>query len=540
MGQKSGRWPEGAIEGFSEIIEHSPDGVVVHRQAEIVYSNRAATAIMKLEEGERLEGKNIFDFVVEAYRPGVIKRLERIRETRSPTIPVEIQLRRPDGGLIDVESSSVAVTFGGAPAVASMIRDIRERKRLNARLMSLDRMVAAGTLASGVGHEINNPLTYVVTNLEFVRSQVRNVGTYARKLEEVLRREMGEKEAMATLEQVGRSTNQARLEQIDEAIEDAQHGGQRIKEIVEQLRGLARSGGEERSTANPEEMVESAVQMAINEIRYRAEIEVNVEGMPAIRAEESKLGQVVLNLLINAAHSIEPGAPGEHRIAVEGGVYDEEKGLAFLRVSDSGEGIAEDHRSRIFDPFFSTRDSGLGTGLGLHICQTLVRRWDGFIEVESEVGEGSCFEVVLPICEPDEEGEADERSSWVDSGQGRSGRVLIIDDEVRFGEALKRNLGRYYPVKALGSGREALEELMSEDYDLILCNLMMPEMTGVEFYHELEARDPEAIQKLVFISGGAYTARSREFLNETGHLCLNKPLQREELEALVRQFLGGR
>jgi CheY-like chemotaxis protein len=254
--------------------------------------------------------------------------------------------------------------------------------------------------------------------------------------------------------------------------------------------------------------------------------------LPMIAGNPSRLGQVFLNLLVNAVHAIPVGSADEHTITVRASCEGEE---VTVEVSDSGVGIERDHLARVFDPFFTTKRAGHGTGLGLFICKRIVHEHGGRIEVQSRPGVGSTFSVILPA-----QGEIPQQLERVESSvppPPRRARVLVVDDEPRVARGLARALRREHDVSTLTSAREALKCLTEGDsFDAVLCDVMMPEMTGVELHRELLRLKPDVARRVLFFTGGAFTPSTQAFVRRMAHRCLEKPFNVAEVRRKLAQL----
>jgi CheY-like chemotaxis protein len=241
-----------------------------------------------------------------------------------------------------------------------------------------------------------------------------------------------------------------------------------------------------------------------------------------------------VNLLVNAAQAIREGRADENEIAVS--TWTDDAGWAVVEVRDTGEGIAPEHLPRIFDPSFTTKPQGSGTGLGLSICHGIVNAPGGEIVVESSVGAGSVFRVLLPGAVATVESRPP--TTRVSTGKGRSGKVLVVDDDATIGAAIARVLGANHEVVALTSGQEALARLRAgARFDLILCDLMMPVLTGMDVYAELQRVAPEQAERVVFLTGGAFTHSARAFLEQVPNERFEKPFDAARLRMLVRTMV---
>ena len=365
-----------------------------------------------------------------------------------------------------------------------------ELRKASERLSISERMASAGMLAAGVAHEINNPLAVIMTNLDFVRDLV----------------------AMGL---------EGRREHLDASLGDAREAVERIRGIVRDVKLFSRPQDDERGAVDVRTVVESSIRMAWNEIRHRAQLVREFGAVPMVASHEARLGQVLLNLLVNAAQAIPEGHANQNEIRVV--TKTAADGRVVIEVRDTGTGIPTELLARIFDPFFTTKPVGVGTGLGLSLCHRMVTDLGGEIAVESEVGKGSLFRVTLPLATRGPR-QAPPPKAVADAA-GRS-RVIIVDDEVAFGRALERSLGRYHDVVTTTSGREALARIASgERFDAIISDLMMPEVTGMEIYDELFCIAPDQAAKMVFLTGGAFTDRARDFLASIPNPCVEKPFE---------------
>jgi len=250
---------------------------------------------------------------------------------------------------------------------------------------------------------------------------------------------------------------------------------------------------------------------------------------------EVRLSQVFLNLLVNAAHAIPEGAPARNEIRVSLRLGTPSQAL--VEVADSGSGIPEAERSRIFDPFFTTKPVGEGSGLGLSISRNIVEKLGGQIGFDTEVGRGSTFRVSLPLAQGEEAARPAAAPERPAPALPAGYRLLVVDDEPMVGAAVKRALDGDLQVVVAGSGREALERILAgERFDRVLCDVMMPGMSGEELLAEVSRRAPHLRDAFIFMTGGAFTEVARGFVEAYGGPLLEKPL---DLAALRRVLHEG-
>ncbi|PTL80469.1 ATP-binding protein [Vitiosangium sp. GDMCC 1.1324] len=397
---------------------------------------------------------------------------------------------------------------------------VRELRSAQDQLIVADRRTSVGTLAAGVAHEINNPLAYVTANVQFALRELPELRQLARK-DAPDHRPLEDEEDW---------------EEVLSALNEAREGCARVQHIVQSLKSFSAGDDDKREPTDLSHTLEAAINMAGNEIRHRARLVRDNQSAPPVEANEVRLAQVFLNLLINAAHAIEPGAADQNEIRVS--LRTGEDGRARVAITDTGSGMTPEVRARLFTPFFTTKPVGVGTGLGLSVCQGIVTRLGGLIEVQSEPGHGSTFTVVLPpAATPVERKRPGETAP---PGKLKRARILVVDDEPLVGAALRRTLGSEHEVLVMTDAREALSRVrQGPPFDVILCDLMMPEMTGMEFFTELQRTSPAQAEAVIFITGGAFTEVTRAFLEQHQERALGKPLDMKALRERLRVLLEG-
>jgi PAS domain S-box-containing protein len=429
-------------------------------------------------------------------------------------------IKRTKAGLdITVEERWTLVrdASGHPKSILTINTDVTEKKRLESQLMVSDRMASVGTLAAGVAHEINNPLAAVIANLEYIAESLGHANVNAGENAE------GRGSAIGVM-----------LAEIKEPLEDARKAAQRVRSIVRDLKIFSRSPSEEgTSEVDVKAVIESSLGLAWNEIRHRARLVKDYGDVPAVEANEGRLGQVFLNLIVNAAQAIPEGRAEHNVIRVTTRLRGDR---VITSVSDSGQGIPQGIIARIFDPFFTTKPVGVGTGLGLAICQRIVTDTGGELTVETSTGNGATFHVALPVAvlRKREHVPAVKNVTL----QGRRGRILVVDDEPMLVSVVTRILSREHEVVSALVAYDALALLTSgEKFDLILCDLMMPDMTGMDLHRELLTIAPDQANRMIFVTGGAFTEKARTFLTNPPKEHIEKPFDTSNLLAIVRRHL---
>jgi signal transduction histidine kinase len=394
-------------------------------------------------------------------------------------------------------------------AVEREVRDAEVRaakRRMSERLAISERMASAGMLAAGVAHEINNPLAVIMANLDYVTGLLTKLAPDARA---------------AGLED--------RVKEVDPPLQDAREAVERIRGIVRDVKLFSRPHDQELGPVDVRSVIESSIRMAWNEIRHRAHIVKDFGGVPMVSSHEARLGQIFLNLLVNAAQAMPEGRASQNEIRIVTKAVAEH---VVIEVADTGTGMSKEILARIFDPFFTTKPVGVGTGLGLSLCHRMVSDLGGEIAVESEVGKGTLFRVTLPIATTAPRPSVHLKRS-VDSPTRRA-RVLIVDDEVTIGRALERSLAEHHDVVVFTSGKDALACIAGgQRFDSIISDLMMPDVTGIDIYEELCRIAPDEAKRMIFLTGGAFTERARAFLEHVPNPRLDKPFEIANVLALI-------
>ncbi len=408
---------------------------------------------------------------------------------------------------------SPIVRDGRVEGGVGIVDDVTERRAFEARLAQGERMASLGRLAAGVAHEINNPLAYVRTNLDLARREIEGLRG-------------------ADVEGVNRAL---------QALLRADDGVERVRVIASDLRTFSRGDDGSWQPVAMRRVVDAAINLAWNEIRHRAELVRELGPASPVMGSETRFAQVLVNLLVNAAHAIEAeGDPARRRITLRLG--ESEEGRVFLEVEDTGHGIAPEVVQHIFEPFWTSKPKNRGTGLGLSICHGIVTAAGGTIRVKrTQPGVGTTFRVELPAVG----GGVAARASATRSEPGsalapaRRGSVLVIDDEPRLATTIRLALLEHADVDVAGGGAAALALLEGEaGYDLVLCDLMMPEVSGMDVFERVRAARPELAERFVFMTGGAFTDRARDFLKTSGVPRLDKPFALADVERLLAERLA--
>jgi PAS domain S-box-containing protein len=421
---------------------------------------------------------------------------------------------RKDGSIMPGELSTKALLDGSFQVV---VRDVTDRKNAEAQVLLADRMSSLGRLASGVAHEINNPLAYVMLNLDFVARQVAGL--------------RGDVPGDA-------------VDEMTEALRHAREGTERMRQIVRALSDFGRGDEERVCAVDVNRVLDGAVEIAGLQLKHRTRVTRHYQADVFVHANEFRLGQVFVNLLVNAADALEEG---ERNNEITLDTFARNERTVAVQVRDNGQGMPPALVERIFDPFFTTKPVGKGTGLGLSVCHSIVTSFGGTIQCESIEGAGTTFTVLLAAAENEGEVFGTRRAGVRDPSPERAptiaGRVLVVDDDPRVARAMASALTGH-EVAIVSSGTEAVARCESESYDCVLCDVMMPGVSGIEVHRALCRQGHGLEGNVVFMTGGAVTEGARSALAHMGRPVLQKPIDfatlREAVSRTVRHSLEGR
>ena len=469
---------------FRAVLAAMPDAVIVLRDNVIYFANESFSALVGRERSEVI-GSTFASFVHPEDRGA-------LDAQRDAGWAKNVRLLHQSGALRIAEVSAAGdVSFEGSPSHILLARDVTERVLVREQMARSDRLAALGALAAGVAHEINNPLAYVLLNLETAQAH---------------------------------SHPGAR-----EALEEAMDGARRIGAIVAELRGFWSGSGDALGSVDVTTAITSAVNLVQNEIRHRAELVRQLEPGLLAFGRHGQVVQVLVNLLVNAAQAI-PNDQGRPRV-----VRVQSRAVSptelEITVSDTGFGISPEVRESLFEPGASVRGWGLSPGFGLAISKRIVQELNGTISVSETGPGGTTLAVRLPRVAREEQA-PDSRKSHYDLLQSPY-RVLVVDDEPMLARAVKRALDPFV-VQVATDGQEALTVIETEpEFDVILCDLMMPRISGADLFHKVSLQHPHLSQRFVFMTGGAFADWSQRFLETVERPIIEKPFQPAQLRRCI-------
>jgi PAS domain S-box-containing protein len=473
---------------FRALVEATTEAVVFHRDGRVVLANDACAAMF----GTYATGEPLLRFVAPEWHDEVIR-----RTFANDTSIYEAVAVHDDGTRFPVEARGARVMYQGELTRVAILRDLRERRALEERLAVADRLASMGILASSVAHEINNPLAYVTLELERVQ---RVLGG-------------------ATIDDMA---------QVEASVGHALEGAERIRAIVDDLRELVRPPDDDDRAADVRVAVERAASMGRSSLQRSASVQLDVPEGLWVSMPEGRLSQVLLNLMVNAAQAIGTEAPERHRVTVRAAAAGPS---VSIEVSDTGPGVPEELRERLFEPFVTAGATSANTGLGLFIVRELVQRVGGTVQLVDEA-EGATFRVLLPAVDaPAERVPPREQPQ-----EAPRARVLVIDDDPGVLDVIGQLLEESTDVVMMSSGEAALE-LLSHDarFDVVLCDWMMPHLSGQRLLDRLQQQWPQLVDRLVVMSGGARPAEVNDEGRPTAFLA--KPFRARVLFATIRDVV---
>jgi PAS domain S-box-containing protein len=504
------RETERATRQLASIVHSSTDAIVSETMAGVVQTwNRSAEQLFGYAAAEII-GRNVSCLLADEKREELER--ARLRARRGEHLPpLETVMLHRDGSRIDVSVtlSPILTTEGQPLGVSSIVRDIGERRKLEQQVIVSERLASVGMLAAGVAHEINNPLAYVRGNLELILRRVKE------------------------------SKGTSRPEDFAQLVDDARDGADRIARIVQGLQSFSRAERAPYVPLSLETVLETAVSLSQNELKHSARLTRDYRESPRVMGDEGRLVQVFVNLLVNAAHALKGSAPSDGNVRLC--TRTDQQGRAIAEVTDSGSGIPESLREHVFDAFFTTKPVGTGTGLGLSISRNIIEAHGGEIGFESVIGKGTTFRVTMPAATARALTVPPHAPLEPESQSAVRGKVLVVDDEPMIGRYLAAVMSADHDVSSSTSASEVLERLRAgERFDMIVCDLMMPGLSGMGLYAALMSFAPEQAERMVFMTGGAFTAESKQFLDTVSNARLDKPFGAAKLRELSRALLVSR
>ncbi|MDD9944240.1 MAG: PAS domain S-box protein [Myxococcales bacterium] len=492
---------------FRSLIENAPDGVAILHWPEILFLNPEAARLLGYAHPDLAVGRDLREKLRPAEAAEADERVQQLVAHGRPQQPQQYHSTDIEGRERTVEISSIPIEYESQEAVLAFARDVTVRNIMAGRLLEADKLAAVGTLAAGVAHEINNPLAYLMLNLEVLAHELPKLG--------------GEPE---------------RLRQVEKRLTDIRQGAERVKAIVHDLQTLTRKDEDIRGPVDLPVVLDAAIHMAQHEIRPRARLATRFIDVPPVYGNVTRLEQLFVNLLVNAAHALADGDPEHDSIEV---ILARPDDRVAVEVRDTGCGMTETVRKKAFEPFFTTKAPGVGTGLGLPICRGIVEALGGEIHLVSKPDEGTTVRVLLRTAGDEAPAVVADSMPAVSrlTPNAPPGRILLVDDDTAVAESLAYAIRECHEVVVVHSAKEARRALAEEAFDAILCDLVMPEETGMELYERVRRQDPAIARRFIFMTGGAFLPETETFLQGNQNRRIDKPFELSELGQLLDDVL---
>jgi PAS domain S-box-containing protein len=476
---------------FRSLVESSPDAIVIHQAGLISYVNSAMLKLLGAGSADELLGRELFPMIAPEDHEAVRERIRRRQETGQPTAPMENEFVRVDGLRVKVEVSAIHSHFRGAEASILFIRDISERKRMEAELIRNQKLESLGVLAGGIAHDFNNILTSLVGNLSLLRADLPQDPA------------------------------------LEELVAEAEQAAQSGKGLAQQLLTFAKGGAPVKKALDLARLLREAAGFTLRGSGAACEFAL-AEGLWPVQADPGQMEQVVHNLVLNA----EQAMAGRGVVSLRAANADLPQGrFVEVRVADQGTGIPQDDLAHIFEPYFTTKAKG--RGLGLSIVHSIIERHGGRIAVDSRLGSGTEFRFLLPACA--EAAEAPGRSPALPRA---AGRVLIMDDDATVSRTLARMLKSLgCESAAVPDGESALAayaqaESCGRGFRLVIMDLTVPgRMGGKEAVSRLKEKHPQA--RVAVSSGYANDPVLAGFAEFGFDAVLVKPYRLEDVAKLL-------
>ena len=494
---------------YRSLVEMSPSAVAVVQDQQVVFANRTARRIWNRDSMEEFVGCEL-DELFDPWRSQALLASLRAEEAFESVDAWVVSER--SGEPTPVEVVGRPIQFEGRDAMQLTISEVGVRRDLLDQRVRLDRLTVMGTMAAMVGHEINNPLSYVYANLDF---------------------------AIEELDVRYRDDNDIGFDNetcaaILDGLRSAREGSERIRSVIESMQKFTRLEDDEQP-ARVERPLRSSLRIVRAELDADVELDVDIEPTPAVAVDAARLGQVFLNLLINAAQALSEQESGddEKRLEVRAATDGDQ---AVVEITDTGPGIDPEMQRHVFEPFVTTKDGASGSGLGLAICHDIVSAGGGTIDLESKPGEGTRFRIRLPVATISSVESLEEEAEPEDT---RPGRILVVDRDPTLGRSVQRVLQCEHVVEAVTSTEAAvaLMEEHDEKFDLVLCEIRRSGEFGRRLFEWAERQKAGAPENMVAMTTRQIDETTREYVEELPNESITKPFDLRRLRVIVAQFL---
>lgn len=484
---------------YRAVMENASCGIFIFNQSGIILDLNKKTEIIFGQPRDQVIGKDFKTFVVSMERSYADLQIEKllIEKSIGPNLG---HFQQANGEVRDVEYSAVYIDNLEEKFIFCILNDITERNKLRAQTMLSDKLATIGSMATGIIHEINNPMSWILTNLSYLRDKINMLKTENLRQTDI-------------------------IPKLEEVIGESIQGADRINDIIHELKGFARDDQDDIALLDVHDAIQSAIHMAQPQYKNITSIDMDfADNIPLIMLTHSKLQQVILNLIMNAVQSMDIVNFKKNSIQIQTRFI---MNSVHIDIADTGKGISKNYMKKIFEPFFTTKPVGIGTGIGLSICYDIIKNFGGEITVESVEGVGTTFHITLPI-QIRVSNQKDILSPKIKPLVRK--RILVVDDEPIILAKMDRILSSYHDVSTCDS-RTAVDFLITQQmpFDIIITDLCMPDVSGVDLYRSANKVNADIGKKFIFMTGYPLGSPETELLKNIKNICLEKPFTTDQL-----------
>ncbi len=494
---------------YKGIIENSIVGLLIYQDDQVKLCNPKCAQILGYDDYNEIIGVGIFDIINMESAKNVLGLRQKLKDHSDVDLRTSVKAHKKDGSFVDVEALGSEIEYQGKPAIQVVVRDVSERRRLEEQLFQSQKMESIGRLAGGVAHDFNNLLTAIIGTSELAMMSINEENPIYSNIEEIIN--TADRAAELTSQLLAFSRKQIIAPKVID-----------LNDTIPQMDLLLR-----RTIGENIDLVT-----------------VQSENLGCIKADPSQLEQVIMNLSVNARDAMLEG--GKLKIETRNVEFDSEyikshREVLFgkyvlLAISDNGTGIDEKTQRHIFEPFFTTKGVGKGTGLGLSTVYGIVKQNNGFLSVDSEIGEGTIFKIYFPRVDEHPDKVTIDETSFVELSGTET--VFIVEDNNIVRDSAIRSLQRFgYKVESASSGEEALNYLLNPDFspDIVLSDVVMPNMSGADLAKQLKK---DGFKKpILFMSGYTEDAIVHHGVLDPDIPFIQKPFKPNDLAKMVRNVL---
>lgn len=492
-----------------DVMDQASCGIFIVDKAGIILELNQHAADFVAGKKNQIIGRLLLDYICDEEKAFFTDQHELL--LKGNIIPTQdFNIKSLQNQIKTIEFSTLVVTSKNKNLLVYIGKNVTERNDLRKQVLLNAKLATLGVLAAALAHEVNNPLAWILENLTSLEVDLNAFKNTPEKLQ---------------------------IEQALKKLIHALQGAESIKNIVASFKDFARNGSAALEPVDLHAILNNVIDMVF----YRDKQEIQIEKQFSEEVPDNllfnagKLKQVFINLSINAVKAARASKKTQKRICIKTSLHEKNIQIDFI---DNGDGIKPEILQKLFKPFFTTREMGQGSGLGLYISQEIVASMGGSIKVKSTFNEGATFSVCLPKQEAALISEKKVLNHFMFPVPAK--RILIIDDEPNFLNSLKRMLGKEHHITMVLSGKEAMDLLVNKqmNFDLIISDLSMSEVNGMDIYDFIHDQNKKLTERFIFMTGGAYSEETKVFLEKINNECLEKPFDQKDLIFAIQNTLS--